>query len=153
MCKISDEDMMFMEKTKKIWRVDLTAGGKSLAVIKSREVLSWDYYLFRKCAGGYKLTKSQKKDQPVNVTGRHQTICENWKRIGNPNTDPENIQSWHRDGMWHRKMCHAINETHDRRNRTTKPWKNQNARRKGNLPVLGNVGSGHHQTSEEEWKK
>ena len=31
--------------------------------------------------------------------------------------------------------------------------KNQNARRKGNLQILGNIGSGHHQTSGEERKK
>ena len=34
--------------------------------------------------------------------------------------------------------------THDRRNRTTKSRKNQNAWGKGNLQVLGNIGSGHH---------
>ena len=43
--------------------------------------------------------------------------------------------------------------THDGRNRTTKSRKNQNARRKGNLQVLVNIGSGHHQTSRDEKNK
>ena len=54
-------------------------------------------------------------------------------------------------------MCHANNEkrktTNAGRNRTTKLRKNQNAWRKGNLQVLGNIGSGHHQTSQDERKK
>ena len=37
-----------------------------------------------------------------------------------------------------------------RRNRTAKLRKNQNTQRKGNLQVLGSVGSRHHQTSEDE---
>ena len=35
--------------------------------------------------------------------------------------------------------------TNDGRNRTTKSSKNENARRKGNLQILGDIGSGHHQ--------
>ena len=53
-----------------------------------------------------------------------------------------------------RKMRHANNEkqetTHDGRNRTTEPRKNQNDRRKGNLQILGNIG--HHQTSGDKIK-
>ena len=53
-------------------------------------------------------------------------------------------------------MCHANNEkrktTNDRRNGTTKSTKNQNARRKGNLQILENMGSRHHQTSSDEKK-
>ena len=51
---------------------------------------------------------------------------------------------------------HANNEkqemTHDRRNRTTKSRKNQNTWRKGNLHILGNIVSGHHQTRGDEIK-
>ena len=54
-------------------------------------------------------------------------------------------------------MCHANNEkrktTNDGRNRTIKSRKNQNTRTKGNLQVLGNTGSGPHQTSGDERKK
>ena len=35
--------------------------------------------------------------------------------------------------------------TYDGRNRTTKSGENQNARRKGNLQLLGNIESGRHQ--------
>ena len=42
-------------------------------------------------------------------------------------------------------MCNASNEkretTHDGRNGTAKSRKNQNARRKGNLQIVGNTGS------------
>ena len=31
------------------------------------------------------------------------------KKTGNPNIGSGNIQSGHRDGIWHRKMCHANN--------------------------------------------
>ena len=46
------------------------------------------------------------------------------KKNGNPSTGSENIQTGHRDGIWHRNMRHADNEkretTHDRRKGTTK---------------------------------
>ena len=48
-------------------------------------------------------------------------------------------------------MCHAYNKklekTDNGRNRTTKSIKNQNAQRKGNLQVFGNIGSGHDRLS------
>ena len=53
-------------------------------------------------------------------------------------------------------MCHANNEkwkkTNNGRNRTTKSGKNQNDQRKGNLQVIGNIGSGHYRTSGDERK-
>ena len=67
------------------------------------------------------------------------------------------MQSGHKDGIWHIKLCHANNEkwemTHDRRNRTAKPRKNQKVRRNWNLRILGNIGRGYHQTSRNERKK
>ena len=39
------------------------------------------------------------------------------------------------------------------RNRTAKPRNNQNTWRKGKLQVLGNTGSGHHQTSGDKNKE
>ena len=61
-----------------------------------------------------------------------------------------------RDGICVRKMCYGNNEkcktTLDRKNRTTKSRKNQNAQRKGNVKILGNTESGHHQTSGDERK-
>ena len=41
---------------------------------------------------------------------------------------------------------------YDGGNRTTKSRQNQNAHGKENLQILGNVGSGHHQTSGDERK-
>ena len=83
-------------------------------------------------------------------------VCQKWKRIGNPNRSSEDIQWRYRVGNWHRKMCHANNEmqktTNDRRNRTTKWRKNQNAWRNGNLWILGNIGSGRYQTCGDERK-
>ena len=88
-------------------------------------------HILRKCTGRYKLSKSQEK---IYHLGRHQIVWEKWKRIGSPNTGSVDIQSRYRDRIWHRKMCYANNEkqktTHDRRNRTTKSSKNQNALRK-----------------------
>ena len=79
------------------------------------------------------------------------------EKIGNPNIVSGNIHLGHRDGIRLGKMCHANNEkretTHDGRNRTTKPRKDQNPRRKGNLQILGDIESGHHQTNGVEGKK
>ena len=72
-------------------------------------------------------------------------FAKNEKRIGNPNTSCENIQSRYRDGIWHRKIFHASNEKwltiHDGRSRTTKSSNNQNTRRKGKLQILGDIES------------
>ena len=120
------------------WRVKLTEGRKSLAKPKiQRGIFLGDAlspllfviamlplnHILRKSTCGYKLSKSQKKINNLNVHGRHQTICQKRKRIGNPNKSSENIQSGHSNGIWQRKMCHAINEkpekTYDGRNGTT----------------------------------
>ena len=143
------------------------AGGKSLAEVKIQRgifqgnelspllfeiaMMSLNHIL-KKWTGGYKL----RKGQSPNVHGRHQTICQKWKRIRNPYIGNENIQSGHRDGIWHRKMSHANIEkretTQDGRNWTTKSRKNLNSRRKRNSQILGNIGSSNHQTSGDERK-
>ena len=83
--------------------------------------------------------------------------CQKWKKKWNPKTDCGNIQSWWKDGIWHRKKCHANNEqrktTNDGRNRTTKSWPIQNARRKGNLQLLKYIRGRHYQTRRNERKK
>ena len=76
MFKISDEVINFIEKTMKTWRVELTAGGKSLAEAKiQRGIFQGDAlspllfiiammplnHILRKCTDGYKLSKSQEK--------------------------------------------------------------------------------------------
>ena len=53
------------------------------------------------------------------------------------------------DGIWQRKTWETTN---DGKNRTTNSRKTHKPRRKGNLQVLGNFGSGHHQTSGDKRK-
>ena len=37
--------------------------------------------IHRKCSAGYELSKSQEKDQPLYIHGRHQTFCKNEKEM------------------------------------------------------------------------
>ena len=67
-------------------------------------------HILRKCTTGYKRNKSQEKIISPNVHGRHQTVYQKCNRIGNSNTNSQNIQSEYRDGIWHRKRRHTINE-------------------------------------------
>ena len=90
MYKISDEVMKFIEKTMKTWKVELIAGGRSLAEANiQRGVFQGDAlspllyiivmmplnHILRKFTSGYKLSKSQEKNQSPNVHERHQTVC------------------------------------------------------------------------------
>ena len=76
MYKISHEVINFIEKTRKTLRVELTAGGRSLAESKiQRGIFQGDAlspllfiiammslnYILRKCTAGYKLSRSQEK--------------------------------------------------------------------------------------------
>ena len=76
MYKISNENINVIENTMKNWRVELTAGGKSLAETKiQREIFQRDVlsplqfiiammplnHILRKCTAGYKLSESQEK--------------------------------------------------------------------------------------------
>ena len=79
------------------------------------------------------------------------------KRIGNANIDSEDIERRYRDGIWCRKMCQANYEKQEISEgiKLPKARKNQNAQIKGNLQILGNIESGHHQTSGDgkKWKR
>ena len=81
MYKISDEFINFIEKTMKTWRVELTAGGRSLAEAKvqrgifQRDALSLLLFIIamiplnfirRKYTAGYKLAG---KDKSPNIHG------------------------------------------------------------------------------------
>ena len=100
--------------------------------------------------------QNHKKRLIILCTWQHQAICKNWKRIGGSDTNNKNIQPRYRNGIWHRKMCHAYNENwikrNNRMNRNAKSGKNQNIWKKGKLQVLGNIRNGHHQTSRDERK-
>ena len=76
MYKISHEVINFIEKTMKTWRVELTAGGKSLAEAKIQKGIFQGNaqsrllfiiaimplnHILRKCTTGYKLRRSQEK--------------------------------------------------------------------------------------------
>ena len=76
MYKISDEVLNFIEKTMEIWRVEMTARGKSLAEAKiQRSMFQGDALspllfvimtmplnlILRKCTAEYKLTKRGKR--------------------------------------------------------------------------------------------
>ena len=171
MYKISNDVINFIEKTMKNWKAELTAGGKSLAETKiQRGIFQGDalsplifiiaimplYHILRKCTAGYKLSKSLEKINHLMYMEYIKLFAKKWKRTGNSNTRSENIQSGHWDGIWHGKMWYASNEkqqtTPDGPNGTTKSRKNQNTRRKGNLQILRDIGSWHHQTSGDERK-
>ena len=74
--KIPNQVVQFIEKTMQTWRVELTAGGESLAEVKiQRGIFQGDAlspflfviamiplnHILRKCIAGYKLSKSQEK--------------------------------------------------------------------------------------------
>ena len=73
MYKISDEVINFIDKTMKTTRVELTAGGRTLAEAKIQRCIFQGYallpllfiiammplnHILRKCSAGYKLSKS-----------------------------------------------------------------------------------------------
>ena len=76
MYKISDEVINFIEKTMKTWKVELTAGGRSLNEAKVQRGIFQEValspllfiivmmslnHILRKCTAGYRLSKSQEK--------------------------------------------------------------------------------------------
>ena len=76
MYKISHEVINFIKQTMKTWRVELTAGGRSMAETKIQRGIFQGYslspllfiiammppnHLLRKCTAGYKLSRLQEK--------------------------------------------------------------------------------------------
>ena len=101
MYKISHETINFIEKTMKTWRVELPAGGKSLAETKiQRRIFQGDAlspllfiitmmplnHMLRKCTAGYKLCRSQEKVNHLMYKDDIKLFAKNEKRTGNPNT-------------------------------------------------------------------
>ena len=128
MYKISHEIIDFIKKKNKNmknWRVELTAGGKSLVETKiQRGIIQGDAlsplltiiammqlnHILRKYTTGYKLSRSQEKINHLIYVDDIKLFAKKWKRPGNPYTHSKNIQSRRRDGIWHWKMCSACHE-------------------------------------------
>ena len=56
-------------------------------------------HILRKCTAGYKLTKSQEKINHLIYMDDIKLFAKNEKKIENPNTHSENIQSGYTDGI------------------------------------------------------
>ena len=117
MYKISDEVINFIKKTMKTWRVELTAGGKSLAETKiQRGIFQGDAllpllfiiammphdHILKKCTARYKHSKLQEKINHLMYMDNIKLFAKNVKEL-ETNKRSENIQSGHRDWIWHRK--------------------------------------------------
>ena len=170
-CKVSDKVIDFIQETMKNWSVELTAEWKNFAEVKIQrgfflgDALSPLLFLIAMMPLitylGNALADTNllncKKIQSPNVHGRHRAVCQKWQTMGNPNTGSEDIQWKYIDWSRQRKIFHANNEkqktANDGRNRTTKSRQIQNDRKKGNLQILGNIGSGLYQISRDERKK
>ena len=61
-------------------------------------------HILRKCTNSV----NRRKRFITNVHGRHQTVCKKWKRTWNSNTRSQNIQSEHRNGIWHKKCVMLV---------------------------------------------
>ena len=86
---------------------------------------------------GYKLNRWQERINHLMYKDDIKLFTKNKKRIGNPITGSENIQSGYRNWIWYRKMCHANYEkrktTHDEKNRITKSRKKSRDLKKRNI--------------------
>ena len=114
------------------------------------------HHILMKYTGGYKLTESQEKINPGININDIKLFAMTEKEL---ETLVLTISIYHQDirmgfGIKMYYTCVDLQKTtNDGRNRTTKSRKSQNSLRKGNLQVLRNIGSGHHQASRDERKK
>ena len=101
MYKISHEVIKFIEQTMKTWRVERTAGGRSIAETKiQRGIFQGDAlspllfiiammplnHILRKRAAGYKLSRSQEKINHLMYMDDIKLFAKKWKRTGNSHT-------------------------------------------------------------------
>ena len=101
MYKISHEVINFIEKAMHTWRVELTAGGRSLAETKiQRGIFQGDAllpllfiidmmplnHILRKCTAGYKLSRSQKKINYLMYMDDIKLFAKNEKKTENSHT-------------------------------------------------------------------
>ena len=165
MYKISHEVITFIEKTMQTWRVELTAGGRSLAETKIQRVIFQGdalspllfiiamtplNHILRKCTAGYKLSWSPEKINHLNMDGI-KLVAKNEKelenlihavRIYSPDIGMEfGIEKCAmlvmKSGKWH--MTDGMKLPNHNKIRTL-----------GENEILGYLGGWHHQTSENE---
>ena len=142
MNKISDEVINLIEKTMKIWRMELIAGGRCFTEAKiQRGIFQGDAlsplqfviaimplnHILRKCTAGYKLSQLQE-----NIN--HLMYMDDIKLFTKTEKELETlihtvwVYNQDRDRIRHRKMHHANKEkrktTHDGKNGTIKSGKN-----------------------------
>ena len=101
MYKISHDVINFIDKTMKTWRVELTAGERSLAEAKFQigifqgDALSHLLFIIammplnhilRKCIAGYKLSRSQEKINHLMYMDDIKLFAKNEKKTGNSYT-------------------------------------------------------------------
>ena len=125
MYKIAHEVINFIEQTMQTWRVELTAGGRSIAERKiQRGIFKGDAlfsllfiiammslnHIFRKCAAGYKLSRSQEKINHLMYMDDIKLFAKNEKELENL---IHTVRIYSQDiGMEFgiEKMCHARHE-------------------------------------------
>ena len=115
--------------------------------------------IHRKCTVRYKIHKSQEKNQPPHVHGRHQIVCQKFFKV-EILIQAARIYSQDIGIEFGIEKCSMLIMNSRKRQMmeeielpNKKNGENQNARKKGNLQALGNIGSGSHQTCRDERKK
>ena len=125
--------------------------GNALSVLLFVIKISPFSQILRKCTGG-----TNKLQETINYQmymDNSKLFSKKWKWLGLPIIGMDVIHLRCRDGIWHRKRCHANKWKRQMTEGTEISRKNQNTRRKENLQVLRNIGSGHHQKIGDERKK
>ena len=142
MYKIPYEVVNFIEKIMQTWRVEQTAGGRSLDEIKiQRVILQRDAlspllfiitmiplnHILRKCIGGYKLNRSQEKINHIMYMDDIKLFAKNEREL-EILIHAVRIYSQNIGMEFGIEKCHASHEkwqtTYDWRNRTTKSCQN-----------------------------
>ena len=143
-------------------RVKLTAGGRSLAEIKiQRSILQGNVpsplrfiiamiplnHILRKCAAGYKLSRSQEKINYIMYMDDIKLFAKNKKEVETLIHDVR-IYSQGIEIVFGIENCAMVvmksGKRHNWRNRTTKSGQNQDALRKWTIKILGYLWGWHH---------
>ena len=148
----------------KTWRVELTAGGRSITETKiQRGIFQGDAlspllfiiammplnHILRKCTAGYKLSRSQEKINRLMYMDDIKLFAKNEREL---ETLIHAVRIYSQDigtefGI---EKCAMLIMKWNWRNGTTKSRQNLDDRWKLNLQILGHLGDWHHQTSTNE---